>query len=298
MKKLKKLTAVILIAALALSLSACGSFGMRMFFAGQKMSRLKSWSMDTHVDLGMSFSVLGQPLDLDTVIDGRADVTAEPPAARLDLDVTALGETTGIRSYYEQNGEVCTAYATSNGGKSWSTETLALDDMPARLPDREELKELAALASVFEERGKESIRGSEATVYAGTVSGEDAAKLLEATGTLDSLLRGFGLDASKLPHDFSGSIPMTIALDNKSGMIVRVTMDLTALMKELLPSLLDVLSDELAGRIGFSGLNLGLLGSGLDVTRCTVVEELYNFNAVSTIEIPAEARAALSGAAA
>ncbi len=298
MKKLKKLTAVVLIIALALSLSACSSFGMRMFFAGQKMSRLESWSMDSHIDLGLSFSILGKPLDLDTVLDGRADVTTDPQAAKLNMDVTTLGDTSRIQTYYEQVGDSFVSYATSDGGKSWSSESVALSDLPARLPDKNDLKELASLASAFEERGKESIRGSEATVFAGTVSGADAGKLLEVTGILDSLVGAFGLDASKLPHDFNGSIPMTIALDGKSGMIVRVTMDLTALMQDLLPSLLNVLSDKLADKIGFSGLDLGILSASLQITRCNVVEELYNFNAVGAIEIPAEARAALSGAAA
>ena len=89
-----------------------------------------------------------------------------------------------------------------------------------------------------------------------------------------------------------GGIPTTISLDNKTGYIVRYTMDMTELMQNLMPVLMDQLMATIAEESGLEGLDLSMLRLKLDVSKTVVAVELYDFDAAGTVEIPAEARAA------
>ena len=139
-----------------------------------------------------------------------------------------------------------------------------------------------------------TVRGSEATVYSGTVQGEDIKALVSSTGVLDSLQEQLEVDLedAALQLDDLGSMPVSIAIDNKSGMITRYTMDLTELMRKLMPLVMDQAMAAVAEEAGLEGLDLSVLGLTLDVDRVNLEAELYDFDAVEAFEIPDEARQA------
>ena len=153
---------------------------------------------------------------------------------------------------------------------------------------------LFKLVGKFEKTGTETIRGSEATVFSGTVEGEDIAQMVEMSGVMDTLSESMDVDLGELNVELEslGGIPTTISLDNKTGYIVRYTMDMTELMQNLMPVLMDQLMATIAEESGLEGLDLSMLGLKLDVSKTVVAVELYDFDAAGTVEIPAEARAA------
>ena len=112
------------------------------------------------------------------------------------------------------------------------------------------------------------------------------------SGVLDALETALEIELDDLDESFDGAIPTTISIDNKSGMVVKFTMDLTDVIQNLMPLLVDQVVKEAARENGLEGIDLSVLGFALEMDHVTVSEVLYDFNAVGTIVIPDEALAA------
>ena len=292
MKKFKAIVCLFLVLVMAVGLAGCGSFEMKMLAAAKKMEKLQSYRMDMDMDIGLRLSLLGESTDLEMSIDGTVDVNTDPKRTKTELGTELLGSRLGILSYSEKEGERTVSYVSQDGGKTWVKRS-AEGGKLGELADKDKIAALLKLAKSFEESGTETVRGSEATVFAGDVQGADIGGILEATGLLGSLAEAMDLDEG-LDIDFaaSGSVPVTIAIDKKSGMIVRYTMDLSEIMQNVMPGLLDQLVASASAEAGLEDLNLGMFGFELEVGKVFVTAELYDFDAVGPIEIPAAAREA------
>ena len=123
---------------------------------------------------------------------------------------------------------------------------------------------------------------------------EDIAQMVAMSGVTDTLSESMNVELGDLDVDLEslGSIPATISLDNKTGYIVRYTMDLTEVMQNLMPAMMDQLTATISEEAGLEGLDLGVLGLKMDVSKTVMAVELYDFDAAETVEIPAEAREA------
>ena len=293
MKKIRKTLAVLLVLAMTLGLAACGSFETKMARAAKKMEKLQSYRMDMNLDMAFVLSLLGQSMDLDMGMEGTADVLLNPMRMKTDLSVSTMGENLQILSYSEKTDDAFVTYISPDGGSTWGRQSVDTDELPA-FTGKENFALLFKLAGRFEQTGTETIRGSEATVFAGTVEGEDIRDLIEVSGMLDSMAEAMDVELQDLelnPEDFGG-VPVTIAIDNKSGMIVRYTMDLTEPMQKLMPLVMDQVLAAVAEESGLEGIDLSALGLTLDVGRVYGTVELYDFDAVGAFEIPGEAREA------
>ena len=113
--------------------------------------------------------------------------------------------------------------------------------------------------------------------------------------TLEGVLEALELEEGEITLEDCGSVPVTVAIDNKSGLVTRCTMDLTELMQGLMPKLMDAAMAETAEQLGLENVDLSLLGFALDIGRVSVTAELYDFDAAAPVEIPAEALAAPEG---
>jgi hypothetical protein len=75
-------------------------------------------------------------------------------------------------------------------------------------------------------------------------------------------------------------------------MIVRYTMDMSEIMQNLMPVLMEKTMSAVYAQAGLEGLDLSLLGFEVKVGKVFTTAEFYDFDAVGTIEIPDAARAA------
>ena len=69
-------------------------------------------------------------------------------------------------------------------------------------------------------------------------------------------------------------------------------MDMTELMGALMPLMLDQMLAAVARESGVGAADLSALGLSLDITQAFMSIELYDFDEVGVIEIPAAAREA------
>lgn len=293
MKKIKKTLAILLVLAMALSLAACGSFETKMARAARKMEKLQSYRMDMNLDMGFTMSLLGQSMALDMGMQGQADVLTDPMKMKMDMTLSVLDEEVQMLNYTEKDGEHFVTYVSPDGGDTWAKKSVDAGEM-SEFSVLDNFGLLFKLAGTFEKGDTVTVRGSEATAYSGLVQGEDIKALIGSTGVLDSLQEQLEVDLEDAAQalDDLGSVPVSIAIDNKSGMITRYTMDLTEVMQKLMPLVMDQAMASMAQEAGLEGLDLSKLGLTLDVDRVTAVVELYDFDAVASFEIPQEAKEA------
>ena len=220
MKKIGKIACLFLALILMLSLTACGSFEMKMATAAKKMEKLQSYRMDVDVDMEMSMSLLGQSMPLDMSMKGTADVNTEPERTKMEFDVEMLGETAHMLSYSEKTEEQLISYVSQDGGDVWTKQSLDRSEFPG-LTDKNDFGTLLKLAKSFEKSGTETVRGSEATVFSGVIQGEEISAAVQMSGVLNSLYESMGMNLGGADIDLSGcgSIPTTIAIDNNLQLI-------------------------------------------------------------------------------
>ncbi len=290
MKLFKRCTAVLLILALALALAGCG-FAAKMTRAAKKMEKLQSYRMDLDMDMALKLSMLGQSMDMDMKISGSSDVNTDPSRTKAELRIKMLGQDIPMLSYTDKTDTGLVTYSSPDGGKTWTRQTVESPEL-AEAAGKNGFTRLLKLASAFEKTGTETVRGSEATVYSGVISGEDLESVMEISGVLKNVFSTMDMSMDGLDLTQYGGIPTTISLDNKSGMVVRYTMDMTEFMGKMMPAMMDAVMKEAAADSGLEGLDLSKLGFSVETGRVFAAVELYDFDAVGTIEIPAEALAA------
>lgn len=268
MKKVKKLLALALTLVLMLSLTACTGFGAGMAKAAKKMNACKSMRMDLDIRSVVKISLMGEGSNLDVRITGTADITRDPMAMKLVLDTSVMDEPIHVLSYCEAAADGGTVYFSLDNGKTWARRTLELEDLKPENTERPSITELAKLAADFKKTGVQTIKGADATVYTGTLRGEDLTRLAQSAGADGAL-------------QLAGDIPVTIALDKKSGMISMIDLDMTELVRGLTAA---VMEDD--------GASSSFFKPDIRVEKCTVNCLLYDYDAVEQIVIPDEARSA------
>lgn len=240
--------------------------------------------------------MLGQSMDMDMKISGSSDVNTDPSRTRAELRIKMLGQDIPMLSYTDKTGTGLVTYSSPDGGKTWTRQTVESPEL-AEAAGKNGFTRLLKLASGFEKTGTETVRGSMATVYSGVITGEDLESVMEISGVLKNVFSTMDMSMDGLDLTQYGGIPTTISLDNKSGMVVRYTMDMTEFMGKMMPAMMDAVMKEAAADSGLEGLDLSKLGFSVETGRVFAAVELYDFDAVGTIEIPAEALAAPEAAA-
>ena len=279
MTRTKKLLALLLVFVMALSLTACSGFDADALKAVKQLEELDSLRADLDITIGVKMMGF---MSMDFNMAGTADITTDPAMAKgnLGLDLGILGEAMNIDFYFKNvDGKALTSTST-DGGQTWDRNET---EMPAfklsNALNADTIKALAAFASSFEESGTETVKGSEATVYAGVIKWADLMAMSSDPAALQSANEAIGADVSKMEFD----IPVTVSIDKASDMPVKFTIDLSQMMQEFMPlalqkaaeddSTIDAETAELLSSLDFHTL----------VVSCT----LYDFNTVSEIVIPA-----------
>ncbi len=260
----------------------------RMAPAAKKRQKLQSYRIDVSMDMEMKLSVFGQDMDIDMKVNNTTDANTSPDKTKSEMTMEMLGEKVTVLGYTEKTDTGLVTYSSTDGGKTWSRTSVEGDEQ-AKASDLSNFSELLKLASSFEETGSETVRGSEATVYSGVIPSETMEKILQMSSMLESVLETMNLSLDDVELEELGSVPVTIALDNKSGMVVRYTMDLSEMMAKLMPVMFNAIVSEAVSQMGLEGLDLEQLGFKVETGRVFATGELYDFDAVGTIEIPAEA---------
>ena len=284
MRKEKRILAFVLLAAMLLCLSGCGSFESQITKAAKKMDALQSFHFDMDMQLEMSVTMLGESVDMDMDMDVSADMQLQPMCAKMDMTVDMLGESTHVLSYVEQDGTEYVSYSSTNDSVFWDKETMTLDEFAALGGDMEQSMQMfIACADSFEKTGTEQVNGADATRYDGEISGESVRTAVASGMTFGAMSEGLDMDLDELDDADLGSIPCSLWIDNKSRMLVRYDMDMTQVMGAVVGSLKEAMLE----KEGLEGVDMDL-----SIGKVTASVVLSRFDQVDEIQIPEGVKAA------
>jgi hypothetical protein len=291
MKTVKKGLALLLALLMVLSLSACGS--LEAAKTVRKIQKLDSYHVDCSIDMSMSLGMMGESfMDLALSMGGDADVNRDPLKGAGEFRMELMDENVNGQFYFVKGEDGIAVYSSADSGETWKMSTIDLSASSGEsgaLFSKESLAWLAKTAATFEEAGEEEVNGYEATVYEGYISGEELKALLDESDAVDATAEAMELDPGELELDEISDIPITVALDNKSGLPVRVTIDLSGLMESLLPFFLQV-GMKASAESGEDTSEMLALFSMMDISfdEFMITVLLSEFDEVGEVTIPEE----------
>lgn len=287
MKKMNRFLALAMALVMLLALCACGEggtrsvitpdFETRMRQAQENMAKLESMHMEMSMDVTMELSVLGQTQPMDMRVYYTMDTQNEPARTKLVITTSSMGQSQEQVMYTDESGMIYMQI----DGRSWQRQSAQGSSQANEMQPDQMLQLFLNSAGSFRETGSETINGSKATVYSGVLGGDYVKQVLETTGLGSTLGEALGTgDAGNL-FDNLGEIPMTVAIDDESGLVVRYTMDMAQVMENLMKNLFNsMLTSQ-----GLNGVEIEI-----KISNCMATATLSQFNSVPEIVIPAEAK--------
>ena len=287
MKKMNRFLALAMALVMLLALCACGEggtrsvitpdFESRMRQAQENMSKLESMHMEMSMDVTMELSVLGQTQPMDMRVYSTMDTQNEPARTKLVITTSSMGQSQEQVMYTDESGMIYMLIDV----RSWQRQSAQGNSQANEMQPDQMLQLFLNSAGSFRETGSETINGSKATVYSGVLGGDYVKQVLETTGLGSTLGEALGTgDAGNL-FDNLGEIPMPVAIDDESGLVVRYTMDMAQVMENLMKNLFNsMLTSQ-----GLNGVEIEI-----KVSNCMATATLSQFNSVPEIVIPAEAK--------
>ena len=291
MNRCKKTIAIILVLILALGMTACSGTESQLGKATMKMQKLKNFRMDLDLDLGMNVTMFGEAMDMDMTMTGTGEFITNPLKGKMDLTMTAMDEPQKLLCYLDRDGNDLNIYTSSDDGKTWSKSTADASRFPESGVDKETLAWMEKIAATFEETGTETVNGSEAVVYSGVISMADFGEKMDLGEILGNVNEPMDvqIDWSAINLSSISDIPLTLCIDKKSGMIVKYTMDMTSMMQDLMPAIIQTVMASSMGGADLGGMDLSMLGFEFNFSKLVVTAVLYDFDSVGEITIPPEA---------
>ena len=234
-----------------------------------------------HLDFSESIVMsVGIPLidytqNMNIAIVLGVDTNRDPKVTRTEGYMEMLDERQPVLMYAEETDGKTVSYRSTDDGKTWTQEDVEFDDNSILQNPAETIDLWMKHAKNFETTGVETLNGFETTVISGTLSGE---YLREATGMTGELFGGLEEELLEGLDD----LPITFWIDNASGCVVRMHIDMQDMMKSILEKVMEKSMGELSDSMEVS----------IEVSEATVDCVMTQFNAVPPIVIPDEAKSA------
>ena len=241
MKKAKRILVFAILAAMLLSLCGCGMFRTHVAKAAIKMSKLESLHADIEMQIGMGISLLGQDVNADAAITGGADIQRDPERVYVNLMAEVAGFEQNLLFYGVGRDDGFDVYSSADSGESWTKDSIENDDSSksSKADSKSVFLLLSDSAASFKEYGKEKVNGSDAIRYNGKITSDELRQALELADVKQSLEESLDVELDDDVFEDLGDVPVSIWIDVKSGMIVRIEMDMSDVMQGLVPVLVD-----------------------------------------------------------
>lgn len=236
----RKIASGALALAMMFTLAACGKenggadAASVMVAAQQELTKISS--MRYTYAMEMAISAEGQSVEMKA--DGTAEVTMNPSAAKMTMNMDMLGMALkDVQIYMVSEGGQMVAYTgmdmTGAGQNQWYKSQADASGMNTDQYDAVEAFELYMKnGSNFKAAGTDTVQGASATRYEGVITSDMLEDTLEESGSLESITSLLGEDYSSALAGMSG-IPITIWI-NDAGLPVKYVFDMTSMMTELL----------------------------------------------------------------
>lgn len=280
MKLNRQKAAVLLAAALAVSMAGCGG-GTKDATANiqaalEKANAVKS--MDANMLMEMDMSIMGVSMETETMMTMSCFDDPLKLKADMTMDMGEMGSVS-MSMYADMDGDSYTMYLYD--GSAWTVDTVDMGEL-LQYDAQESMNLYLEHAADFTLEGSEEVNGSTADKYSGVIPGDAMSEVMSqsaATTSMESMTDTLDIDLSELYKDL-GDLPITVWVDRQSGYPVRYSMDMSELMSSMLKSAMSAASTDVEG-LDFSGM--------FTVDKMTLEMDCFNFNAATDFTIPEEA---------
>ena len=281
----RKIASGALALAMLFTLAACGKeeggadAASVMVAAQQELTKVSS--MRYTYAMEMAISAEGQSVEMK--VDGTADITMNPFAAKMTMNMDMLGMALkDVQIYMVSESGQMVAYTgmdmTGAGQNQWYKSLADESGMNAEQYDAVEAFELYMKnGSNFKAVGTDTVQGASATRYEGVITSDMLEDTLEESGSLDNITSLLGEDYGDVLASLSG-IPITIWI-NDAGLPVKYVFDMTSMMTELLQNSAD--SEDADMSVDKFVMSMEVLGYN-DIEPITVPQEVLD-NAIETL---------------
>ena len=205
------------------------------------MSKLESLHADIEMQIGMGISVLGQDVNADATVTGGADIQRDPERVYVNMNAEVAGFEQNMLLYAVGRDGGADVYSSADSGESWTKDSIENDDSSksSKADGKSLFLLLSDSAASFKEYGKEKVNGSDAIRYNGKITSDELRQALELADAKQALEESLDVELDDDVFEDLGDVPVSIWIDVKSGMIVRVEMDMSDVMQGLVPVLVD-----------------------------------------------------------
>ncbi len=284
MKTMKKAFAMLLAVLMvgALSCTAWADQADEVTF-----DNLESFREDSSEVIDMEMSVFGESQLMQMKMKTVSDVTLDPECSFTDMTAETDGQTQHSLIYSVKEGSTYVIYTSDDEGATW--EKQELDSKAAAnesIPTADVLKMVAGYTEKFEKTGTDEIHGRKADIYEGVLTGDDFKEFMMKAGSFGTVMEAFGAPVDDLDSSFVSEMPMKIALDQKTGMVLGYSTDLGEFMQKMMEALLSsTLAAAMEGQEMPEGFDISaFLSIKINEVKSECV--LYDFNQVDAIQMP------------
>lgn len=275
----RKIASGALALAMMFTLAACGKeqsgadAASVMAAAQQELTKVSSM----RYTYAMEMAISAEDQSVEMKVDGTADVTMNPYAAKMTMNMDMLGMALkDVQIYMVSEGGQMVAYTgmdmTGAGQNQWYKSLADDSGMNAEQYDAVEAFELYMKnGSNFKAVGTDTVQGASATRYEGVITSDMLEDTLEESGSLDNITSLLGEDYGDVLAGLSG-IPITIWI-NDAGLPVKYVFDMTSMMTELLQNSAD--SENADVSVDKFVMSMEVLGYN-DIEPITVPQEVLD----------------------
>lgn len=311
MKKRNRFLALILAAAVSVSMAACGNSSkdsetsgdagvetdaeagsdaaaedaevpaeeeVDPFAAAQEnMKIITSLDASTVMEMDMVVSANGEEQSVESVTTMDMSCIYDPLQMSMDMTVDAgAAGSMSTSIYIETTDDACMAYV--NDGSGWQSQEISVYDI-----DQYDFSTDMGLYITgdynFQAEGKDEVNGASAYKYTGSITGDEMKELMLSSGAFDSVGQ-LGIDTSQIDSmlDGPGDLRIDLWIDEATLYPVKYEIDMTEQMNTLMSNMIDAMGEQA------EGLSMSFPKMVISMT-CT------NYNSVTEIAVPEGAKA-------
>lgn len=249
--------------------------------AVEKMKDISSMNAKMLVEMDLKIEAEGESQTMSTSTSMDMSCTYNPTVIKADATIDAGDGNKLDTSIYAEMSEDGTYTLYSTNGTTWQAQSIDAADV-AQYDAASNMTGYMQESYNFQDAGTEQLDGKDTRKYTGAITGDDMRQTLMSTGALNSLTN-LGVDSSQLDTMLKdlGELPITLWIDEAEMYPVKYEMDMTSMMNSLMSGIIESMGEDTAGY-------------SFEYTKLNVVMTCSDFNAVSEITIPEEAKAAAS----
>ena len=222
------LLAVIMVVAL---LSGCGQAETQLVKCARATSKVETFKIAPEVDMEMNISIMGQEQNMTVTLTGDGDVQLKPFEMCFGLHSDNEEIPLEMQMEIRKTDTGLLIRSSMDGGNTWTESEKEVDWSQSKFKfDAKTLLSIAKSAKELEALGVKEVRGSDATGYGYTVSGDLIAD------TMTDEIPVTGTDVTISPELFRGTpgVKLAIWIDNSSNYITRVEADMSETMSAVM----------------------------------------------------------------